>query len=253
MELGLRGRKAIVTGASRGIGRAVAELLAVEGCDLSICGRGQEGLDKAVEELAAHGIKASGRALNARNADDYRNWLSDSCTQMGGLDVLVASLSAGGGMDSERNWYRNFEIDVMSAVRGIETVLPHLNKSDAASIVIVATMAASETFAGPMAYNALKAALVTYSKQLSQMLAKRNIRVNCISPGPTVFAGSAWEMVQVANKKLYASTIRQQPQRRMATAEEIAKSVVFMASPAASWVNGSHLLVDGGFSKRVQF
>jgi 3-oxoacyl-[acyl-carrier protein] reductase len=253
MELGLRGRKAIITGASRGIGRAVAETLALEGCHLSICGRGQQRLDQSVAELKAHGIKASGRALNARNAEDYRAWLGDSCAEMGGLDIFVASLSAGGGMDSERNWYRNFEIDVMSTVRGIEAVLPHLKKSDAASIVIVATMAATETFAGPMAYNALKAALITYSKQLSQTLAARNIRVNCISPGPTVFPGSAWEMVKIANKKLYASTIRQQPQRRMATAEEIAKSVVFIASPAASWVNGSHLLVDGGFSKRVQF
>lgn len=242
-----------MTGGSRGIGRAVAGLLATEGCDIAICGRGRERLDKSVEELGMLGVKASGRALNARDADAYRSWLSDSCEEMGGLDILVASLSAGGGMDSERNWYRNFEIDLMSAVRGVETVLRYLKRSEVPSIVIMGTMAATETFAAPMAYNALKAALMTYSKQLSQALAKRNIRVNCISPGPTVFPGSAWEMVQIANKKLYASTIRQQPQRRMATAEEIAKCVVFIASPAASWVNGSHLLVDGGFSKRVQF
>lgn len=253
MELGLRGRKAIVTGGTRGIGRSVAELLSREGCDLAICARGAERLDTTIAELKGNGGKVFGEAFNARDAEAYRSWVTKSCEQLGGLDVLVASLSAGGGMDSERNWYRNFEIDLMSVVRGVEIALPFLKKSDSASIVIVGTMAASETFAGPMAYNAVKAALITYSKQLSQVLAKRNIRVNCVSPGPTVFPGSAWEMVQTASKKLYSSVIRQQPQRRMATADEIAKSIVFMASPAASWVNGSHLLVDGGFSKRVQF
>jgi 3-oxoacyl-[acyl-carrier protein] reductase len=253
MELGLHGRKTIVTGGTRGIGRSVAGLLSQEGCHVGICARGTEGVETTVRDLERNGGKVIGGALQARDADAYRAWLTSSCKQLGGLDIFVASLSAGGGMDSERNWYRNFEIDLMSAVRGVETVLPFLKRSDAASIVIVGTMAAGETFAGPMAYNAIKAALVTYSKQLSQALARRGIRVNCVSPGPTVFPGSAWEMVQTANKKLYSGVIRQQPQRRMATAEEIAKTIVFIASPAASWVNGSHLLVDGGFSKRVQF
>jgi 3-oxoacyl-[acyl-carrier protein] reductase len=208
---------------------------------------------QTVEELQAAGVEAFGSALNARDADAYRAWLAQACTELGGLDILVASLSAGGGMDSERNWYKNFEIDLMGAVRAVETVLPHLKKSDAASIVIVATMAASETFVGPMAYNAMKAALLTYSKQLSQAVAKRGIRVNAISPGPTTFEGSAWEMVAVANRKLYSGVIKQQPQRRLAHVDEIAKSIVFVASPAASWMQGSHLLVDGGYSKRVQF
>jgi 3-oxoacyl-[acyl-carrier protein] reductase len=253
MDLGLSGKKAIVTGGTRGIGRAVAGLLAHEGCGVAICARGAEGVAATVEQLRATGVTAYGGVLNARDGDAMRQWIGEASDSLGGLDILVASLSAGGGMDSERNWHRNFEIDVMSTVRAVETALPHLKKSTAGSVVIIGTMAASETFVGPMAYNAMKAALVTYSKQLSQLLAKRGIRVNCVSPGPTVFEGSAWEMVQVANKKLYASTLRQQPQRRMANVEEIARSVVFVASPAASWLCGSHLLVDGGFSKRVQF
>lgn len=253
MDLGLKGRKAIVTGGTRGIGRAVAAVLAAEGCDIATCARGEEGVRETVGELQAQGIRAFGATLNARDTDAYRSWLGRACEELGGLDILVASLSAGGGMDSERNWYRNFEIDVMGAVRAVEAVLPQLKKSDAASIVIVGTMAASETFVGPMAYNAMKAALVTYGKQLSQAVAKRGIRVNVVSPGPTIFDGSAWEMVAIANRKLHSSVIRQQPQRRMATADEIARSIVFVASPAASWMQGSHLLVDGGFSKRVQF
>ena len=115
------------------------------------------------------------------------------------------------------------------------------------------TTLTSETFAGPMAYNALKAALLTYAKQLSQQFMPKNIRVNCLSPGPTVYPGSAWEMVAIADKKFHAATIRQQPARRMAVPEEIARPGLFLLSPAASWVTGAHLLADGGFSKRVQF
>lgn len=242
-----------MTGGTRGIGRAVATLLADEGCDVAVCARGEEGVRSTVQDLEARGVAAHGGVLNARDGEAVRRWVGEACEKLGGLDILVASLSAGGGMDSERNWHRNFEIDLMSAVRSVEAAMPSLRKSDAASIVVIGTMAASETFAGPMAYNAIKAALVTWSKQLSQSLAERGIRVNCVSPGPTMFEGSAWEMVEIANRKLHASTLRQHPQRRMARAEEIARGVVFVASPAASWLYGSHLLIDGGFSKRVQF
>jgi 3-oxoacyl-[acyl-carrier protein] reductase len=253
MDLKLAGKKAIVTGATRGIGRRVAELLADEGCDVAICARDGRAVEATVKELGGRGVRAFGRALHVKDADAYRRWIVEATAALEGLDVLILSVSAGGGMDSERNWNRNFENDVLGVVRGVEAALPALKKSSAASIVIMATMAARETFAGPMAYNALKTALITYGKQLSQQLIRRNIRVNCVSPGPTLFEGSAWEMVQLASPKFYSSTIRRQPSRRMATTDEIAKSVVFLASPAASWVVGANLLVDGGFTKGVQF
>ena len=253
MDLGLAGRKAIVTGATRGIGRRIAEILADEGCSVGICARGEDGVRETVAALSGRGVKATGAALNVRNAPAYKAWLQSACEELGGLDILVANISAGGGMDSERNWYRNFEIDLMSTVRGVEVTLPFLKQSSAASILVIGTMAAAETFSGPMAYNAIKAALITYAQQLSQELMKVGIRVNCLSPGPTLFDGSAWEMVQIANKKFYSGVIRQQPARRMAVVDEIARPAVFLASPAASWVSGGHLLVDGGYSKRVQF
>lgn len=253
MDIGLRGRKAIVTGATRGIGRCVAEMLAREGCDVAICARGAEGIEETLRALREFGVRADGRALNVRDGEAYRTWLAEACAALGGVDIVIANVSAGGGMDSERNWNRNFEIDLLGTVRAVDATLPWLRRSDAGSIVIMGTMAAAETFGGPMAYNAMKAALVTYSKQLSQALMPGNIRVNCVSPGPTEFEGSAWEMVRLANPRLYSGTLRQHPQRRMATAQEIANGVVFLASPAASWVTGAHLLIDGGFSKRVQF
>lgn len=253
MDLGLRGLKAAVTGGSRGIGRATARLLAQEGCDISICARGPEQIADAVAEFEGFGVQAHGTRLQARDGAAMRDWARQSAERMGGLDILVASLSAGGGTNSERYFYRNFEIDLMSAVRVVEEARPWLEKSDHASIVILCTMAASETFVAPMAYNAIKAALITWGQQLSQELAPKGIRVNCLSPGPTIYPGSNWEMIRIARSRTYNNAIRQHPTRRMAEADEIARSVAFLASPAASWCNGSHLLVDGGFSKRVQF
>lgn len=253
MDLGLKGKKAIVTGATRGIGRRIADLLADEGCSVAICARAEDQVIAAVEALKGKGVNAFGKALNVRRADDYKAFLEEAVTALGGVDIFVSNVSAGGGMDSERNWNRNFEIDLMAAVRGCETLIPHLKKSEAGSIVLMGTLGAAEEFIGPMAYNALKTAIITYGKQLSQVLMKRGIRVNTVSPGPTVFEGSNWEMVQIATPKLYRSTLRQHPQRRMGSPEEIANCVVFLASPAASWVTGADFLVDGGFSKRVQF
>ena len=253
MDLGLKGLKAAVTGGSRGIGRATARLLAQEGCDISICARGPEQIADAVAEFEGFGVKAHGTRLQARDGAAMRDWARQSAERMDGLDILVASLSAGGGTNSERYFYRNFEIDLMSAVRVVEEARPWLEKSDHASIVILCTMAASETFVGPMAYNAIKAALITWGQQLSQDLAPKGIRVNCLSPGPTIYPGSNWEMIRIARSRTYNNAIRQHPTRRMAEVDEIARSAVFLASPAASWCNGSHLLVDGGFSKRVQF
>ena len=253
MDLQLKGRKALVTGATRGIGRRVAELLADEGCDIALCARHGPAVEATVAALKQRGVRAFGQALHVKQADAYRAWIAEAIGALGGLDLLVLNVSAGGGMDSEKNWNRNFENDVMATVRGVEAALPALKQSTAASVTIMGTMAARETFAGPMAYNALKAALATYAGQLSQQLMRKNIRVNCISPGPTVFEGSAWEMVKIASPRFYAGTLRQQPTRRMADPDEIARSIVFLASPAASWVTGANLLIDGGFTKGVHF
>lgn len=253
MDLRLNGLKAAVTGGTRGIGNAIIQMLAQEGCDIATCGRAPERIEAARSMVTATGARFHGETLQGRDGDAMRAWTQNSVAALGGLDIFIASLSAGGGTDEERYWYRNFEIDLMSAVRGVEEALPALRQSKNPSILILGTMAASETFVAPMAYNAIKAALVTWSKQLSQQLAPEGIRVNCLSPGPTMFKGSNWEMIRVARSRIYDNAIRQQPTRRMGTAEEIAKAAVFLASPAASWCNGAHLLVDGGYSKRVPF
>ncbi|MEC7762015.1 MAG: SDR family oxidoreductase [Pseudomonadota bacterium] len=253
MELGLNGMKAAVTGGSRGIGKAIATLLAKEGCDVSICARGEESIAATRAEIESHGVKSHGTALQGRDGESVRGWMRETCDVFGGLDLLVCSLSAGGGTNDERYWYRSFEIDVMSAMRSVDEAYPHLKKSGNGSILVISSMAAAETFVAPMAYNAMKASLVTWSKQLAEQYAPKGIRVNCLEPGPTMFPGSNWEMIKVARSRTYSGVLRQQPTRRMGEVDEIARSAVFLASPAASWVTGATLRVDGGYTKGVQF
>ena len=252
MDLGLRGKKVIVTGATKGIGRAVVELFATEGADVGLCSRTPEDVEGALAAVRARGVNAAGSAVNVRDADAYRGWLQSTAAQLGGCDIFVASVSAGGGMDSEKNWVRNFEVDVMHTVRGCEGLLPQLEKSGSGSIVIIGSTNAVETFAAPMAYNAMKAALITYSKQLSQFVGKKNVRVNAVSPGPIYFEGGAWELIKGTQPKFYDWAMKQIPCGRMGTPEEIARVIVFVASPAASLITGANIVADNGFTKRVQ-
>jgi len=254
MDLGLKGKNAIITGSTRGIGRAIAECLAAEGANVAIGARDEEATAKAGEEIAAaHGVEVFAKPCNVKDADGYTSWLEAAMESLGGLDVFVPNVSGGGGMDSEKNWWRNFEIDVLHTVRGAETCLPALKKSDAGAIVIIGTTNAVETFMAPMAYNAMKSALITYSKQLSQFVGAKGVRVNTVSPGPVYFEGGAWEMIKGTMPDLYESTLAQIPAGRMGTPEEVARVVTFLASPAASLVTGANVIADNGFTKRVQF
>jgi 3-oxoacyl-[acyl-carrier protein] reductase len=252
MDLGLRGKKAIVTGATRGIGRAVAELLASEGADVAICARSEGEVEETVASLRARGVNATGAAVNVRDGDALKAWLDAAVAALGGCDIFIPGVSGGGGMDSEKNWFRNFEIDVMHTVRGCEALMPHLEKSGTGSIVIIGSTNAVETFAAPMAYNAMKASLVTYAKQLSQFVGRKQVRVNTVSPGPIYFEGGAWEMIKGTQPKFYDWAIKQLPAGKMGTLDEIARVIVFVASPAASLITGANVVADNGFTKRVQ-
>ncbi len=252
MDLGLRGKKVIITGATKGIGRAVAELLATEGADIGLCARSPEEVEEAVKSIRGKGVSCVGEPVNVRDGEAYKAWLTKTADALGGCDIFIPGVSAGGGMDSEKNWQRNFEIDVLHTVRGCETLMPYLEKSGSGSIVIIGSTNAVETFAAPMAYNAMKAALITYGKQLSQFIGRKGIRVNTVSPGPIFFEGGAWEVIKGTQAKFYDWAIKQFPNGRMGGLEEIARVIVFTASPAASLITGANIIADNGFTKRVQ-
>lgn len=253
MDLGLKGKKAIVTGATKGICRSIVETLAAEGCDIALCARNADEVTAAVEAVKAHGTKVIGAPVNVKDAEGYKAWLVQAAEELGGCDIFVPGVSAGGGGAEEKHWYRNFEIDVMGCVRGVDALLPALEASGDASVVFISTTAAVETFIAPMAYNALKASIITYAKQMSQAHMKSGIRFNVVSPGPIFIEGGAWDQIKQQDEKFYNYMLRQQPDGRFGTPEEVARCVAFLASGAASWVTGVNLVVDGGFTKRVQF
>jgi 3-oxoacyl-[acyl-carrier protein] reductase len=252
MDLGLRGKRAIVTGATKGIGRGVIELLLAEGAEVGFCARTADEVAETVETLQRPGTAVMGEAVNVRDGDAYKAWLERTAAALGGCDIFIPGVSGGGGMDSEKNWVRNFEIDMLHTVRGCETLMPHLEKSGSGSVVVIGSTNAVETFAAPMAYNAIKAGLITYAKQLSQYVGKKSVRVNTVSPGPIYFEGGAWEMIKGTQAKFYDWAMKQFPNGRMGTVEEIARVIVFVASPAASLITGANIIADNGFTKRVQ-
>lgn len=253
MDLGLHGKKAIVTGGTRGIGHAVASLLAAEGCDVAICARNGGAVEEAVASLARAGVRATGGAVDVADLDALRRWIGEAAEALGGLDIFVANVSAiAQGMD-EKAWRRGFEIDVMGTVFGIEAALPHLESSAAGSIVVIGSTALAEVYAPRRSYASIKAALVPYVKGLARNLAPSNIRANMVSPGNVFFAGGVWDNVRQNNPDMFAAMLARNPTGRMGTPEEVANAVVFLASPRASFITGSNLIIDGALTQRVQF
>jgi 3-oxoacyl-[acyl-carrier protein] reductase len=253
MDLGLKGKKAIVTGGTRGIGHAIASLLATEGCDVAICARHREAVDQTVANLERHGVKATGGAVDVADLPALRNWIGEAADALGGLDIFVANVSAlAQGMD-EASWRRGFEIDVMGTVFGIEAALPLLEQSAAGAIVVVGSTAMAEIYGPNRSYAAVKATLIPYVKGLARNLAAKNVRANIVSPGNVFFEGGVWDITRQRNPEMFGQMLARNPTGRMGTPEEVANAVVFLASPRASFITGTNLIIDGALTQRVQF
>ena len=251
MDLGLKGKKALVTGGTKGIGRVVAELFADEGCDVGICSRHADAVKAAAEALAARGIRAWGEALDVGDPITLRAWVEHAAHQFGGIDILVANVSALAVGDTAETWDKSFKVDMMHTVNAVQAAVPFLERSKAAAIVVISSVSGFEIDFAAGSYGAIKAALIHYAKAMSQQLIKRGIRVNTVSPGNTYFEGGIWQNIERNMPDLYNSALALNPTGRMATPEEIARGVVFLASPAASFTTGTNLVIDGALTKRV--
>ncbi|MEM7020842.1 MAG: SDR family oxidoreductase [Pseudomonadota bacterium] len=252
MDLGLKGGKALVTGGTKGIGRAIANTLADEGCNVAICARNQEEVDAAVADLSGRGVTAYGAVVDVGDGDALKGWIDDSAGALGGIDIVVSNVS-GGGAQGEDSWRRHLEYDMLGAVRLVEGSMSHLEASDNGNIVLISTTAALEKFmqAGP--YNAIKAALLNYNGALSQDLGAKGIRVNAVSPGPIFIEGGAWDNIKKHMTAFYDSTVAEIPLGRMGSADEVAAQVALLASPRAAFTTGTNVVIDGGLTKRIQF
>ena len=253
MDLGLKGLRAIVTGGTKGIGRAIAETLAAEGADVAICARNAEEVSAAVSKLQSKGVRAVGAVVDVGDGPALKAWAQSVAKSLGGIDIVVANVSALSIGNDEESWKKGFEVDLMGAVRLVDAAMPYLEASKAASIVTISSVSGREIdfAAGP--YGTFKAALIHYTQGLAFQLAAKGIRANTVSPGNTYFEGGVWNKIKDGNPALYAEALALNPTGRMGTPQEMANGAVFLASKAASFITGTNLVVDGALTRGVQF
>ncbi|MDT7679855.1 SDR family NAD(P)-dependent oxidoreductase [Pseudonocardia sp. Cha107L01] len=252
MDLQLTGRKALVTGGTRGIGRAIVRALLEEGAEVAFCARNADAVAATEAELLATGGKAIGSAVDVADGVALAEWVTASAAALAGIDVVVANVSAMSTADTEETWQKCFTIDLMGAVRMVNAALPYLEQSTAGSIITVSSVSGREIdfFEGP--YGAIKAALVHYTQGLAYRLAPGGIRANTVSPGNTLFEGGSWDNTRRNNPERFAATLALNPTGRLGTAEEMAAAVTFLASPVSSFTSGTNLVVDGALTRGVQ-
>jgi 3-oxoacyl-[acyl-carrier protein] reductase len=251
MDLRLKGRSAIVTGGSKGIGRAIAEAFAAEGSNVSICARNADEVAATVASLKSQGVKAYGRALDVADGPALTDWVSASAKELGGIDTLVCNVSALAVGDSAETWDKSFRVDMMHTVNAVAAAVPFLEKSDCASIALISSVSGFEVDFAAGSYGAIKAALIHYAKGLSRQLVGKGIRVNCVSPGNTYFDGGIWQTIEKNMPDLYNSTLKVNPTGKFGTPAEVASGVVFLASPVASRISGTNLVIDGALTVAV--
>jgi NAD(P)-dependent dehydrogenase (short-subunit alcohol dehydrogenase family) len=254
MDLGLTGKTAIVTGASRGIGRFVVERLLAEGMHVAFCARNPDGV---AEAAAALGEQAVGTAVDVEDPAAVTAWVDASAARFGSLDVVVTTTSAKGGIPPTiEGWRRSFDVDVLGTVSVIDAALPHLRAAGGGGIVQLGTSASVEYHhfpGGGYSYGAMKAGLINYISHLAKETYVDGIRANVVSPGPVYIDGGSWERIKERLPDYYTQHVDQHPAGRLGRPDEVANVVAFLASPMSSWINGQNIVVDGGFTQRVAY
>jgi 3-oxoacyl-[acyl-carrier protein] reductase len=252
MDLGLKGLRVVITGGTKGIGRSAANIFAAEGAHVAICARNLDEVAETVSALTKMGVTAYGEVVDVADKAALEGFVEASAGKLGGIDIVVANVSALAVQDEAASWQKAFDVDMMHTVNAINAAMPHLEKSKAGSIVVVSSVSGREVDFTGHAYGAFKAALVHYSQTMAHKLACRNIRVNSVSPGNTYFEGGVWQMIEKNLPDLFKTAMSMNPTGRMATPDEIARGIVFLASPASSFTTGTNLVIDGALTKGVQ-
>jgi NAD(P)-dependent dehydrogenase (short-subunit alcohol dehydrogenase family) len=251
MDLQLDGTRVLVTGGTRGIGRAIVAAFLDEGATVGFCARDADEVAATQQALQVRG-SVTGSVVDVGHAEALAAWVEESAGAFGGLDVVVANVSALAIPDSEENWQASLNVDLMHTVRLVRAAMPYLERSEAASIIAISSVSGRESDFASGPYGTAKTAIVGYIHGLALHLAEKGIRANTVSPGNTYFEGGVWAGIESGNPELFGTAVGLNPTGHMGTPEEVAAPVVFLASPQARRVSGTNLVVDGALTRGVQ-
>lgn len=244
MDLGLKNKNVVITGGSKGIGRSTALLFASEGANVALCAREDKALKETCADIEKTGTKAFASTCDVGNAEELKTFLNDARDALKSIDILINNTSGFGLTDDEAGWKVSVDIDLMASVRATQQVTPWMKEAGGGSIVHISSISGLEP-GSPPAYSAVKAALVSHAKTMAQELAPQNIRINCIAPGSIFIEGGFWDAIKQSNKPMYDGIVSTIPFGRMGKPEEVADTIVFVASPRANWISGVTVVVDG--------
>jgi 3-oxoacyl-[acyl-carrier protein] reductase len=246
MQISLKGKSAVITGGSRGIGRSIALAFARAGAQVSICARGQAALETTATEILAQGVKAHAGRCDLADKEAIASYVAGAAQALGRIDILVNNASGFGASDDEAGWAKSIDIDVMATVRASHAAVPFIEKAGGGAILNISSISGYRASARTAPYAAVKAAVINYTMSQAVALASKKIRVNAIAPGSIEFPGGTWEQRKSSDPELYNTILRSIPWGRLGTPEEVANAALFLCSDAAAWVTGQTLSVDGG-------
>lgn len=251
MDLQLSGTRVLVTGGTRGIGRAIVEGFLDEGAHVGFCARDAQEVAATLDALRDRGV-LTGATVDVGDAEALAAWVEESAATFGGLDVVVANVSALAIPDTEENWQASLNVDLMHTVRLVRAAMPHLERSEAASIIAISSVSGRESDFASGPYGTAKTAIIGYVHGLALQLAGKGIRANTVSPGNTYFEGGVWASIETGDPDLFRTAVDLNPTGHMGTPEEVAGPVVFLASPRSRRISGTNLVVDGALTRGIQ-
>jgi 3-oxoacyl-[acyl-carrier protein] reductase len=256
VDLHIKGKRAIVLGATRGIGRAIAEQLVEEGASVAICARNSAQVKQAVADMESRGGKVIGETIDIAKGDELKSFVARAAQSLGGLDIVISNASALSEGNKPEDWRALLDIDLLGLVNLVEAAQPFLEEAAAkrgdASIIAISSMSAAVA-SRPEAYGAVKGALIHLVKGYARSLAAKKIRANVISPGTIYFEDGFWGRIERERPEAFKRTLERNPLKRMGTPQEIAAAAVFLASPRSTFTTGANLRVDGAITDDVNY
>jgi len=254
MDLGIAGKKALVTGGTRGIGRATVELIVAEGASVAFCARNQEAVDELAKDLTSKGATVFARAIDVSNAEQLKGFITEAAAALGGLDILVSNVT-GGSLKGAEQWQQSLDLDLMPLVHAIDVATPIMEAQGGGSIIAMSSTFGFDNVwpSSPNSYGAFKAAIIRHASAAAHALASKGIRVNTVSPGPVYFEDGDWGKIKAGRPEVYDKVLGSIPLGRMGDPKEVAAVIVSLASPVMGYCVGTNVVCDGGMTVRTQY